>query len=217
MNIRRAIYFLLWFVIINLMGTMAVRADLVAGRDYKVLSTPQPTESEAQHIEVVEFFWYGCPHCNDLNPYLSRWLENKPDDVEFRYIPAIFRSSWAPAARVFYTMESLSLDKALHDKIYHAVHREKLDLSEESALFNWIEKQGIDRDTFINAYHSFTVQNQTSRAAQLTRQYQLTGVPALVVDGRYLTSGKAGGLPQDTITVLNQLIEKVREERKSQR
>lgn len=215
MNIKKTVCFLLTFIIVNLAGILVAHAELVEGRDYKVLSTPQPIENETQRIEVIEFFWYDCPHCNDLNPYLGRWLENKPADVEFRYVPAVFRNNWVPAARIFYALESLGLDGAIHNKIYHAVHRAKIDLSEESVLFGWIEKQGVDRDKFISAYNSFTVQNQANRAAQITRQYQLTGVPALVVDGRYLTSGKAGGLPQDTISVLDQLIEKVREERKA--
>ncbi|ABI59846.1 thiol:disulfide interchange protein DsbA/DsbL [Nitrosomonas eutropha] len=215
MNVKKIICFLLGFVAINLAGILTVHAEIIEGKDYKVLSTPQLTETESQQIEVIEFFWYGCPHCSDLNPYLGRWLESKPADVEFRYVPAIFRNNWAPAARLFYAIESLGLGEILHDKIYHAVHHEKTDLSKEETLFNWIEQQGVERDKFIGAYNSFTVQNQANRAAQITRQYQLTGVPALVIDGKYLTSGKAGGLPQDTISVLNQLIEKVREERKT--
>lgn len=215
MNVRKTICFLLSFIVIGLVGTLTARAEIVEGRDYKVLSTPQPTEGESQQIEVIEFFWYGCPHCSDLNPYLARWLKNKPADVEFRYVPAIFRNNWAPAARTFYAIESLGLGEVLHDKIYHAVHRDKINLSQEGTLFSWIAKQGVERDQFVGAYNSFTVQNQANRAAQMTRQYQLTGVPALVIDGKYLTSGKAGGIPQDTISVLNQLIEKVREERKA--
>lgn len=215
MAIRKIIFFLLSFTVVSLAGILPAQAEIVEGKDYMVLSTPQPTDSDAQHIEVLEFFWYGCPHCSDLHPYLNRWLENKPADVEFHFVPAIFRNNWMPAAKTFYALESLGLTKALHDKIYHAIHREKIDLSKEPILFDWIGKQGVDRDKFISAYNSFTVQNQASRAAQMTRQYKLTGVPALVVGGRYVTSGKAGGLPQDTVLVLDQLIEKVRQENKS--
>lgn len=199
----------------NLAEVLIAHAEIVEGRDYTVLSTAQPTESDPKHIEVIEFFWYGCPHCSDLHPYISRWLENKPVDVAFRFVPAIFRNNWVPGAKTFYTMESLGLTQTLHDKVYHAIHREKTDLSKEVVLFDWVAKQGIDRDRFVSAYNSFTVQNQANRSAQMTRQYKLTGVPALVVDGKYLTSGKAGGTPQDTISVLNQLIEKVRAEKKS--
>lgn len=215
MAIRKIICFLLSFFVMNLAEVLIAHAEIVEGRDYTVLSTAQPTESDPKHIEVIEFFWYGCPHCSDLHPYISRWLENKPVDVAFRFVPAIFRNNWVPGAKTFYTMESLGLTQTLHDKVYHAIHREKTDLSKEVVLFDWVAKQGIDRDRFVSAYNSFTVQNQANRSAQMTRQYKLTGVPALVVDGKYLTSGKAGGTPQDTISVLNQLIEKVRAEKKS--
>ncbi|HRN81586.1 thiol:disulfide interchange protein DsbA/DsbL [Nitrosomonas europaea] len=215
MTARKMICFLLSFIVVNLAGVLIAHAEIVEGRDYTVLSAPQPTEGDSEHIEVIEFFWYGCPHCSDLHPHLSRWLENKPADVAFRFVPAILRNNWVPGAKTFYAMESLGLTQTLHDKVYHAIHREKTDLSKEATLFDWIGKQGVDRDKFIGAYNSFTVQNQANRSAQMIRQYKLTGVPALVVDGRYLTSGKAGGTPQDTISVLNQLIEKVREEKKS--
>lgn len=212
MNIQRAFYFIFGLLCFGLTG-LAV-AEITEGKDYTVLSPAHPVESDAQHIEIIEFFWYGCPHCNDLNPHLHRWLENKPTDVEFRYVPAIFRDSWAPGAKIFYTLESMGLTQPLHDRVYNAIHREKINLSKDAILFDWIERQGISRDEFISVYNSFTVQNQTNRAAQIIRQYGLRGVPALIIDGRYVTSGKAGGLPQDTISVLEQLIEKVRKERK---
>jgi len=216
MTAKRIVFFLLSFIVMSLAGTVAAQAEIVEGRDYTVLSSPLLVESDTQHIEVLEFFWYGCPHCNDLHPHLGRWLENKPADVDFHFVPAIFRNNWISGAKTFYAMESLGLTQTLHDKVYHAIHREKTDLSKESVLFDWIEKQGVDRDKFVGAYNSFTVQNQANRAAQMTRQYKLTGVPALVVDGKYVTSGKIGGTPQDTVSVLNQLIKKVRAERNSQ-
>ncbi|MBE7527750.1 MAG: thiol:disulfide interchange protein DsbA/DsbL [Burkholderiales bacterium] len=216
MTAKRIIFFLLSFIVMSLAGMMAAQAEIVEGKDYTVLSSPLPVESDAQHIEVLEFFWYGCPHCNDLHPHLEHWLKNKPADVDFRFVPAIFRNNWIPGAKIFYAMESLGLTQTLHDKVYHAIHRDKTDVSKESVLFDWVAKQDVDRDKFVGAYNSFTVQNQANRAAQLTRQYKLTGVPALVVDGKYVTSGKAGGTPQDTVSVLNQLIEKVRAERNSQ-
>jgi thiol:disulfide interchange protein DsbA len=215
MNAKRIARFFLNLIIVIMAGTSLAHAEIIEGKDYTVLPTPQPTENE-QYIEVIEFFWYGCPHCNDLHPHLSSWLENKPADVKFRYVPAIFRNTWAPAAKTFYAMESLGITQQLHEKLYHAIHRDKIDLSKDNVLFDWIERQGIKRDQFINAYNSFSVQNQINRSAQMTRQYNLTGVPALVVDGKYLTSGKISGTPRDTISILDQLIEKVRQEKKAQ-
>ncbi len=207
----------LWFFLMLLLssGWMTwsnVHAEIVEGKDYTVLSKPQSTQN-SQKIEVLEFFWYGCPHCDSLHPHLKSWLKSLPDDVSFTYVPATLRPNWATGAKIFYTLQAAGMLDALHDKAYDAIHRGKIDLNNESVLFDWIEKQGVDRKKFENTYQSFGVQNQVARSSQLTRQYQLNGVPALVIDGKYLTSGRMGGTPQDTIKTLNELLEKVRKER----
>lgn len=187
-------------------------AEIVEGKHYKKLDNPQPTE-DASKIEVLEFFWYGCPHCYSLHPHLKTWLENLPDDVNFRYVPANLRASWIVAAKIFYTIEAMGKTAILHDSIYDAIHRDKIDLHQESVLFDWIEKQGVDRKKFENTFNSFSVQNQVARATQMARQLQLNGVPALIIDGKYLTSGGMSSTPQGTIDTLNALLEKVRNER----
>ena len=194
---------------IGLFGMTCVHAEIVEGRDYKVLANPQSTHSN-DLIEVIEFFWYGCPHCNSLHPHIKAWLKNKPSDVDFRYVPAIFRNNWKPGAKTFYTIETMGVMGTIHDKIYDAIHRDKINLTEESVLFGWVEKQGVDKEKFVNIYNSFTTQNQVARSDQMMRQYQLTGVPALVIAGKNITSGKKGGTPQDTIRVLDEIIDKVR-------
>jgi protein dithiol oxidoreductase (disulfide-forming) len=214
MNATIIARFLLKYFLVGLAGISIAHANIIEGKDYTVLPAPQSTESD-QHIEVIEFFWYGCPHCNDLHPHLENWLRNKPADVKFHYVPAIFRSNWMPAAKTFYAMESLGITSKLHEKIYHAIHRGKIDLSKDQILFDWIEKQGVERDKFVDAYNSFTVQNQANRSAQMIRQYKITGVPALVVDGKYLTTGKLSGTPEETISVLKQLIEKARQDKQA--
>lgn len=205
--------FFLLLLSVGLIHSSNVRADIVEGKDYTILTNPQPTQ-DSNTIEVLEFFWYGCPHCNSLHPHLKTWLIHLPNDVSFRYVPAILRANWVSAAKIFYTIEAIGITDTLHDKVYDAIHRNKIDLNNESVLLDWIEKQGIDRKRFEDTYHSFAVQNQVARSTQMTRQYQLTGVPALVINGKYLTSGRMGGTPQDTITTLELLIEKAREERK---
>ncbi|SCY19330.1 thiol:disulfide interchange protein DsbA [Nitrosospira sp. Nl5] len=197
---------------ISLAGISGARAEIVEGRDYTVLPHPRPTDS-GKNIEVLEFFWYGCPHCYDLHPHIKSWLKTMPKDVSFRYVPAIFRSNWVPGAKVFYALEALAERDKLHDKVYDAIHLDKIDLTKDEVLFDWIAKQGIDRQKFIDAYNSFSVQNQVSRSTQMSKDYHLSGVPALVVDGKYVTSGKMGGTPHDTIKVLGELIEKARKER----
>ncbi|MBS0497645.1 MAG: thiol:disulfide interchange protein DsbA/DsbL [Gammaproteobacteria bacterium] len=205
-----AVFFLVFsFGLINPTGA---NAEIVEGKDYTVLAKPQPAESSGK-IEVLEFFWYGCPHCYSLHPHLKNWLANIPGDVSFQYVPAILRPNWVSAAKIFYAIEALGITGSLHDKVYDAIHRDKIDLNNESVLFDWIEKQGIDRKKFENTYQSFAVQNQVSRSTQMSRQYQLTGVPALVINGKYLTSGRMGSTPQDTIKTLDALLEKVRKEK----
>ncbi|WP_297325762.1 thiol:disulfide interchange protein DsbA/DsbL [Nitrosomonas sp.] len=212
MNYRQsfAVFFLL--LSFGLINSLSARADIVEGKDYTVLTNPQPTQ-DANKIEVLEFFWYGCPHCYSLHPHLKTWLPNIPGDVSFRYVPAILRANWVAAAKIYYAIEAMGIADVLHDKAYDAMHRDKIDLNNESVLFDWIEKQGVDRKKFETTYKSFGVQNQVARSTQMTRQYQLNGVPALVVNGKYLTSGRMGGTPQDTIKTLELLIEKARKER----
>ncbi len=196
---------------ISVTGISGARAEIVEGRDYNVLPHARPTES-GKNIEVLEFFWYGCPHCYDLHPHIKAWLKKIPKDVSFRYVPAIFRPSWIPGVKTFYAMEALGETDRLHDKIYDAIHLDKIDLTRDEVLFDWIAKQGIDRQKFIDAYNSFSVQNQVPRSTQMSKEYNLSGVPALVVDGKYVTSGRMGGTPQDTIKVLDELIAKARKE-----
>jgi len=204
--------FLLLSLGIGFVGSSTAHAEVVEGKDYTILTNTQSTQNESG-IEVIEFFWYGCPHCNNLHPHIKAWLKNVSEDVHFRYVPAIFRSNWIPGAKMFYAMDAIDGADILHDRIYDAIHRDKLDLNEESVLFSWVEKQGVDREKFEATYNSFSIQNQVARSTQMTQRYQLTGVPALVIDGRYMTSGKRGGTPQDTILVLEKILEKVRQER----
>ncbi|MCC8995776.1 MAG: thiol:disulfide interchange protein DsbA/DsbL [Nitrosomonas sp.] len=212
MNLR--IFFILPFLLFSfsLLSITNVHADLVEGKNYTVLKSPQPTRDESK-IEVLEFFWYGCPHCDSLHPHVKAWAKTIPADVDFRYVPAIFRPNWTMGAKVFYTIEAMGLLDSLHDKIYQATHREKIDLNDEAVLFGWIEKQGIDRKKFEDTFRSFSVQNQVAKSTQMSRQYQLTGVPALVVNGKYLTSAGMSPTPDETIKTLNALIEKARKEK----
>lgn len=212
MNYRQSLVVFFLLLSFGLINSLSARADIVEGKDYTVLANPQSTQ-DVNKIEVLEFFWYGCPHCYSLHPHLKTWLLNIPGDVSFRYVPAILRPNWVAAAKIYYAIEAMGITDVLHDKAYDAIHRDKIDLNNESVLFDWIEKQGIDRKKFETTYKSFGIQNQVARSTQMTRQYQLNGVPALVVNGKYLTSGRMGGTPQDTIKTLELLIEKARKEK----
>ncbi len=214
MNSVRFISTLFLIFSIGFASITTASAGITEGKDYTVLTNPQPTENNSK-IEVLEFFWYGCPHCDKLHPHIKSWLKNKPDDVSFRYVPTIFRPDWVSGAKIFYTIETIQETEVLHDKVYDAIHRDKIDLNKEPILFDWVEKQGIEREKFEKAYHSFSVQNQVAKSTQMSRQYQLTGTPSIVVDGKYLTSGSMGGSQENTIKILEKLIEKTRKEREA--
>ncbi len=204
---KRVVLFV--FLIVGLCGAAGIYANPVEGQDYRVLANPQPTQNKAL-IEVIEFFWYGCPHCSNLHLPLKSWLKNKPDDVDFRYVPAIFRGNWEPGAKTFYALETMGGMSELHDKIYDAIHHDKINLTDEATLFGWMGKQGVDKDKFVKIYHSFTIQNQIARSKQMMQQYQLSGVPVLVVEGKYLITSKKGGTPQDMVNTLEKVINMAR-------
>lgn len=181
----------------------AAAAQPVAGKDYRPLNPPQPVESGAK-IEVLEFFWYGCPHCNSLQAPLSAWLKRKPADVEFRRVPAAFQESWLQLARTYYTLEAMGLADRLHHDVFAAIHdQRKLDvkqlLRDPKPLFDWVAAKGVDRQKFTETYNSFAINGRTRRTLELTRNYDIPGTPAIVIDGRYLTAPSMTLNPDNTI------------------
>jgi len=167
-------------------------AQLVAGKDYQTLKTPQPTAS-GKNIEVLEFFWYGCPHCDHLQPALHEWLKRKPADVAFRRQPAAFQDSWVQLARTYYTIEALDAADKLHGEIFNAIHRTKVLnpaslFKDQKPLFDWVATKGIDRQKFIDTYNSFGIASKSQRTIDITSAYDISGTPSIVIDGRYLTA-----------------------------
>lgn len=185
-----------------------------AAGDYTVLQPAQSVET-GHKIEVLEIFSYACPHCNALEPKLEQWSKKLPKDVELRHLPATFRSDWAPYAKVYYTEEALGLTDRLHAKIYDAVHLDGFNLGDEKILLNWVAKQGVNSKQFADTYHSFGVANKTVQSINRVKAYGVTGVPTLIVDGKYRTSVADTGSEQKLFAVLNQLINKARQDRAS--
>jgi len=185
---------------------------LVEDRDYLRIDPPQAVASGKQ-VEVIEFFWYGCPHCADMHPRLKAWLERQPGDVAVRYQPVATRERWEGGARVHYALETLGRTAQLAGAVFEATQLDGLDLNDEAALFDWAERQGLDRQQFIDACRSPAVQRQVEEARVIGQRYQIGGVPALVVDGKYLTSNAYTGSAQDTLAVLDRLVQRAREER----
>ena len=198
----------------------ALAQQPVAGRDYTLINPPRPTTS-GNKIEVLEFFWYGCIHCYNLESPLKAWLKRKPADVEFRYVPAAFDASWLPLARAFYAFEAMGVTAKYHDEIFSAIHRnsQKALLSDPRAMADWLGGKGLDKQKFLDTYNSFAVNGRAQRTTDITRSYDIPGTPALVINGKYLTGPSMMVAPDNKVSyerffqVLDQLIAQARKER----
>jgi thiol:disulfide interchange protein DsbA len=153
--------------------------------DVLELPTPIATDNKSR-IEVVEFFWYGCPHCYTMEPLLEKWVKEQPKDVDFRRVPAAFNEQWAAAGRVYYALESLGQVERLHKPLFDAIHRDGLRITNPQALAQWLEKNGIDPKKFSDAEKSFAVESKMKRARAVLEQSRIDGVPALLINGKYI-------------------------------
>ena len=181
------------------------------GHDYARVKSPQAVAT-GKKIEVLEFFWYRCPHCFQLEPSLSTWLKKLPKDAQVRRVPAVFRGDWMPAAKLYYTLEQMG-QLRLHSKVFDAYNIDKLNLDDPTQLGDWIAKQGIDRKKFEAIYASFSTQSKATQGGQLATAYGINGVPAFIIDGKYLTAQSMTQTEQRLFEVLDQLIVKARAER----
>jgi len=197
-----------WLALLLACATIPAPAqELVRSRqniEYRLIAE-QPVETGGR-IEVVDFFWYGCPYCNALQPALEAWFKRKPADVVLLRIPAILNDSWKPHARIYYTLERLNEAARLHLQVYHGYHVELLHMSKPDVMVDWAVRNGIDRQRWLDAYDSQEVDDKVERAKELTKAYTVSGTPTLVVDGRYLTSGEFAPNLQGMIPVLDDLV-----------
>lgn len=175
------------------------------GKDYVELPA-QPTSVKRGQVEVLEFFWYRCPHCFHLEPELEAWRKKLPRNVVFKRVPGILSDGWIPLARAFYALETTGMLEKLHDDVFHAIHVEGLDLNASGKFLDWAAKKGADRKKLESAYNSFAVDTKVMRAQKLTRDFQLSGVPAFVVSGKYSTSAYLTGGTAQMFKVLDELI-----------
>lgn len=158
------------------------------GEDYLTLDKPAPTEAPAGKVEVVEFFWYSCPHCNAFEPQLEAWIKQAPKDVAVRRVPVSFRPDFEPQQRLYYVLEAMGKVDELHKKVFASIHMEKQALNTPELVAAWAEKQGLDKAKFAEMYNSFTVTTKARKATQLQDAYKVAGVPSLGIAGRYYTS-----------------------------
>jgi len=179
---------------------------------YSELNPPQQVEARGK-VEVVEFFWYGCIHCYNLEPYIESWLKKLPPDVEFRRVPAVFNERWAYDAAIFYTLEAMGLLDKLHRPLFDAIHRNQLRTDNQQALGEWLQKRGVDSKKFLETLRSFGVQSKTRRATQMTVAYKIDGTPAMAVQGRYTVSADQGRTQQGMLQVVDRLVDMARKQK----
>ncbi len=185
----------------------------IAGTDYQVLELRAPVEAPTGKIEVVEFFWYNCPHCNAFEPTLADWVKKLPKDIAFRRVPVAFNDSFVPQQKLYYTLESMGLLDKLHAKVFAAIHVEKLNLSKAEAIVEWIGKNGVDQAKFVKEYNAFGVVTKAQKGSQLQNAYKVEGVPALGVAGQFYTDGTMARSMERALLVVQSLADDLRGKR----
>jgi len=156
------------------------------GVEYQRLSQPQPTDT-GKKVEVLEFFWYNCPHCHAFEPHLAEWAKKQGDRIVLKRIPVGFRESFVPQQKLYFALEAMNrLD--LHTVVFDAIHQRRMKLNTEPEIMAFIEKQSIDSKKFGETFNSFSVQSKVSRVRQLQEAFRIDGVPTVAIDGHYVTS-----------------------------
>jgi thiol:disulfide interchange protein DsbA len=191
----------------------AGRADYTEGVEYTRLPQSQPVETGSK-IEVREIFWYGCSHCYNLEPAITKWLKTKPANAQFVRMPAILGPSWEPHARAFYAFEALGVIDKLHSALFNALHAQGQALNNESSIAEFVAKHGVDKEKFLKAYNSFSVDAHVKNAVQMALRYGIEGVPTLIVDGKFKTSSALVGGPDRLMQMADYLVKKSAAERK---
>ena len=184
------------------------------GTEFDAVAQPIPTENAAK-IEVMEIFWYGCPHCYHMEEPLSAWVKKLPKDVYFKRMPGLPNASWAPMAKAFYAMDALGVGEKLHTPLFEAIHKSKtLNPTDETATIVWVTQQsGLDKLKVEQAFKSFSTNTNLNRAAQIFRASGATGVPTLVINGKYITSATQAGGNEQALKVADYIIGNVRSDK----
>ncbi|MFA6051176.1 MAG: thiol:disulfide interchange protein DsbA/DsbL [Methylobacter sp.] len=172
---------------------------------YETLSPAQPTHNPDK-IEVIEFFWYGCPHCYSFEPVLEKWVKSLPKNVEFIRQPAVFSDLWGKHAKAYFTAEALNVVDKVHADFFDAIQNKK-NLETEDQLAKFFAAHGVNETEFHNAYNSFLVDAKMRQATTMATRYGVTGVPAIIINGKYKTNGPLAGSHEKMIEVMNRLIQ----------
>lgn len=189
-----------------ILSTAAFANPFVEGQDYKVLPNSENIPNDV--VVVREFFWYGCPHCYSLEPHMQKWAKTRASDVAFFQTPAAMNPTWEVNARGFYAVQEMGMLDQTHEKLFDAIQKDGKQLYDQNSLADWYATQGVDKAQFHNLYNSFAVSTKVERSKSGAMRYQLTGVPAVVVQGKYVVQGDEAKVPQ----VVDYLVNKVRTE-----
>lgn len=192
----------------SLFGMTAQAAEAPAA-PYVELTNPVPVAVPGK-IEVVELFWYGCPHCYAFEPKVNPWAEKLPSDVNFVRIPAMFGGAWDVHGQLFLTLEAMGVESKVHSAVFEAIQVEKKRLTTPEEMAEFVATQGIDKDKFLATYNSFAIKGQINKARELAKKYEISGVPTMIVNGKYrFDVGSAGGAEQ-ALQLADKLIDKER-------
>ena len=200
----------------TLFGMTAQAADvpLEAGKTYVQLSNPVPVAVPGK-IEVVEMFWYGCPHCFAFEPVINPWAEKLPADVHFVRIPAMFGGPWDAHGQLFLTLDAMGVENKVHAAVFNAIQKEGKRLTDKQDMADFVSTLGVDKDKFLQTFDSFAIKGQIVKAKELAKKYEISGVPTMIVNGKYrFDIGSTGG-PEQALNVADQLIAKERAEEKA--
>jgi thiol:disulfide interchange protein DsbA len=181
-----------------------------AGKDYTVLQAPQPAGAEAGKIEVIEFFWYGCPHCNEFEPYLEAWEKKQGPDVVFKRVPVAFRDDFIPHSKMYHALVALGVAEKVTPAVFNEIHVNKNYLLTPQAQADFLATQGVDKKKYMDAYNSFSTQSDIKRDAKLQQDYKIDGVPTVIVQGKYVTGPAQTNSLEGTTQVMDFLVQQVR-------
>ncbi|KPQ30950.1 MULTISPECIES: thiol:disulfide interchange protein DsbA/DsbL [unclassified Halomonas] len=187
--------------------------ELVEGEQYEALEEPVETQVEDGQIEVLEVFWFGCPHCYGLQPHVNEWYEALDDDVTIEKMPATMGGDWNTHANAFYAAKELGIEEDLHADFFDAIHQDERSLTEEDDIAAFFSDYGVSEDEAKEALTAFNVRSNVNKANSRMRDMRLMGVPAIVVDGQYVVTPSSAGSLENMPSVADDLVEKVREAR----
>lgn len=181
-------------------------SEFVAGKHYKEIEA-QATDT-GEKVEVLEFFWYGCPHCYSFEPYVQSWKKTKSDNVEFVRVPAVFRPDWEVQAKTYYALDAMGIIEDMHGKIFDAIHKQKKRLSTFQQMSDFLASHGVDKAAFAKEYNSFAVDSMVRKGRKKQGEYNISGVPTVIVNGKYMATGSMAGSYEKLVEIINYLTAK---------